>query len=1248
MAVHDPDSGVMSAPDDFPVAWEDEAEQRLYFRHARDHFPTPIAPLDFAYFKLVLEHGVGATSEHYEGPVVGWHLRRFNTFFYQSMVPFRGEPEVVAARAARSEEKILADIGRLEQRWMGEILPEILEHLAWWDGFDLEAASDAELLEHFRETWARGRRMWELHFMAIVPAYIALSEFEELYRDLLGDSGLEAFTLLGGAETKNVEIGSELWRLSRSALRDDAVRAAIETANGGDLEATLEATDAGRAWLAELRDFLARYGERGDTWVLSAPSWIEDASMVVKNIRDLLALPDADAPGIATQRAAQERDLLTAQVRERLQGYPALAVEQFESLLAAARVAAVIQDDHNFFIDFCSSYRVRRVILECGRRLVRQGSIEAVADVFMLLAEEIEAGLDQSGDVLAQVAAARRAEMEEWSRREPPANLGTRPTLLPDDNPVFRFMQKFYGIPPAPSGDPGVVSGLSGSGGRVRGTAKVLMSIAEMDKLQAGDVLIAETTAPPWTPLFATAAAVVTDSGGILSHCAVVAREYGIPAVVGTGLATRTIKDGQTVEVDGDAGVVRIIEEDDMESSGDGTMSKAEEGRAVAGPTNGHAAIPVGDDLDPVAFLRDFSLRNADVIPDREQGLINSLRVLCGGCGSVGGSVVEPLVRLGVGELILADPDGYELNNLNRQVATYSDLGRAKVDVLAERATSINPNIRVTKLPDGLTPENVEAAVNGASVVFDGVDPSPGPLWMKYLLHFYAARHRVPVVAGADLGGQPTLYVFDYRQDPRPFYGKANVGAFREGRLFEALVPWMGLQNVPSDFLPIILSRATTPPPADGDRRLMEQLGWPQVSYCAAALGAIGTRTIVDVAQGRRVPHLVAADLHMLTRPRGERIGAKLRRPIVLAKTVQTMRAAAKAAGSARAAMPRAAPKAVSAAPAVLAAAEAIRLAPSAHNTQPWRLTAGGDRIAIGYDPTRHLDVGDPTGRHLCHSLGCAIEAAATVAEVTWQPSGGTDPLDPEWIAGHLAVDGLRADGVQQGMGLLGRRGTNRGPYATRPLTRSVLAEFDAVAARHGVRLFSIAKPVTIGRFAEMAGLGAGGHLLDRAYLDELLQWTRFSEKDLDHDEDGFTADMLGLDAASTALMRQMKRRPGVRRTAARMKLPALMGKLSAGPVRQSAAVLLVTTTSRSPEAYIDAGRAMMGMWLAATREGLAMQPVGWPLDVDELRPMVSALFKASRADEPVLVLRVGRTLTPTPPSPRLPLSRILYHEEGR
>jgi len=123
---------------------------------------------------------------------------------------------------------------------------------------------------------------------------------------------------------------------------------------------------------------------------------------------------------------------------------------------------------------------------------------------------------------------------------------------------MSRFFGKFFGGPPQALEEPDVLKGNAGSPGKVRGPAKVVRSLSEAGKLQKGDVLVAETTAPPWTPLFATAAAIVTDTGGVLSHCAVVAREYRVPAVVGTGRATTTIRDGQILEVDGDAGLVRI------------------------------------------------------------------------------------------------------------------------------------------------------------------------------------------------------------------------------------------------------------------------------------------------------------------------------------------------------------------------------------------------------------------------------------------------------------------------------------------------------------------------------------------------------------------------------------------------------------------------------------------------------------------------------------------------------------------
>ena len=165
--------------------------------------------------------------------------------------------------------------------------------------------------------------------------------------------------------------------------------------------------------------------------------------------------------------------------------------------------------------------------------------------------------LASAGD-LRELVAERKEQLERHRALEPPFQLGTD-YGPPPDSPLSRGFGRFFGTPPEPSQEEGVLNGHAGSPGKVRGIARIVRTLAEAEKLQRGDILVTVTTAPPWTPLFSTAGAIVTDTGGILSHCAVVAREYRIPAVVGTGAATRVFSDGQLLEVDGDSGTVSVV-----------------------------------------------------------------------------------------------------------------------------------------------------------------------------------------------------------------------------------------------------------------------------------------------------------------------------------------------------------------------------------------------------------------------------------------------------------------------------------------------------------------------------------------------------------------------------------------------------------------------------------------------------------------------------------------------------------------
>jgi phosphohistidine swiveling domain-containing protein len=406
----------------------------------------------------------------------------------------------------------------------------------------------------------RTRRLYEIHFLIWLPFMAAISLFDDFHRDLLGgDSEFDAYRLLQGFENKTVQSGRALWQLSRRALQVAAVRAVLEQEPAEAVTAALAKTQEGRRFLHLLDEYLQTWGQRGDRWGWSFPSWIEDPTPVIRTLKDYVRQPDRDLEGEMAAQVA-EREQLVSTARERLRSHPPDVINRFEFLLKAAQKAIVLTEDHSHWIDFRCMYHLHRISLELGRRLSAAGVVDRPDDVFLLTLEELaDTALEFPRLNRRAQIAARRAEMEYYRCVPVPETLGVPATGNPPTDPVTVALSKFFGAPPPTLDDHTIIRGNRGSPGRATGPARIVHSLAGAGNLQPHDVLVVETTAPPWTPLFATAAAVVTDTGGILSHCAVIAREYGIPAVVGTGNATTRIHDGQLIEVDGDAGTVRLL-----------------------------------------------------------------------------------------------------------------------------------------------------------------------------------------------------------------------------------------------------------------------------------------------------------------------------------------------------------------------------------------------------------------------------------------------------------------------------------------------------------------------------------------------------------------------------------------------------------------------------------------------------------------------------------------------------------------
>ena len=299
----------------------------------------------------------------------------------------------VGAGMSKQQEAALNPLmERFESYWLDELLPEMQQHIAYFESCDLRGMSLDQLRAHLAETLKRVERMGALHGV-IMPMLFAMSQFEELYCELFeGATTLDALRLTQGFDNKTMEGDRALWNLSRLARSTPEVCEILSRYTAGEVIPALEKSAASQQFLADLRKWLAYYGQRlNSAFALGEPSWIEDPTPAIQNLQAYVAMP-ALRPEMEPAALAAERENSAAEARAKLAGYPQPVVKRFEILLKAAQVAAVVHEDHNFWIDQRLFYHVRRVILEFGSRLAQAGVLDAVNDVFYLTLDELQNG----------------------------------------------------------------------------------------------------------------------------------------------------------------------------------------------------------------------------------------------------------------------------------------------------------------------------------------------------------------------------------------------------------------------------------------------------------------------------------------------------------------------------------------------------------------------------------------------------------------------------------------------------------------------------------------------------------------------------------------------------------------------------------------------------------------------------------------------------------------------------------------
>jgi len=400
-------------------------------------------------------------------------------------------------------------------------------------------------------TWTQNIKM--LHeSLALIPRAMELRE-RYLPQALLGLAGLWVLLTLArrgdrfgavvsGVKTKTTETNQALEDLAARIRADPTLQDLFQRAQAHELRAKLQASSAGQAFLERFEAFLGQYGHRETALTISQPAW-KDQPEVVLEILKVLA---------GTEPQQTNRYEAWQRTRDELLANSILGTRRLRNLflksLTNARCLFQIREDTHFYATLVQP-TIRRLSFELGRRLVQAGALDEIEDVFHLRLNELEALGDPwspSGDQLAQIrvlVALRKAKRE---------SLANKPMV---------DLRLLTVTAHAQAGEDVLLNGTPGSPGIARGPAKILHDVSEFGKLRAGDVLVAPVTNPAWTPLFQRAVAVVVDTGGSASHAAIVAREYGVPAVMGTINGTKELEDGQWITVDGTRGLVLKAEE---------------------------------------------------------------------------------------------------------------------------------------------------------------------------------------------------------------------------------------------------------------------------------------------------------------------------------------------------------------------------------------------------------------------------------------------------------------------------------------------------------------------------------------------------------------------------------------------------------------------------------------------------------------------------------------------------------------
>jgi pyruvate,water dikinase len=544
-------------------AWDEERDMAAYkgwMCDARDTVRTR-SIFDFWMFVGVYADYPNYAAEWLQIPTTkGLDLRVKDGWAYLAVnvVPEKDRPQ----REAEFRKRIAPWIEDFESNYKRDIA-ELEKQAAPLKALypDVKKLNAAELKEAFEDWIHMYRSGARYHFRWLYIVCIVSNMFHDLCGELLGINRHDRLynDVMAGIDHKVIQSDREMWRLGRMAV-EMGLQSIFESTkdNREVLQKISQQGEAGKRWLDELNKVLEVYGWRTSrNWDASSPSWLEDPSLTFGAMRTLMHQPefavDRAHQGLLVNKQKAQEELLSR--------VPESKREWFGKLLNVSQWTSIVQEEHPFYTEQIGNSVGRFITKEIGERWARDGAIDDPDDIYSLVPDEISVRIIHSEkNSPGKIIKIRKQQHDEFLKAEPQMFLG-------DQNAFFETMKYeplvMGTISPSPRVRPELKADLYGTiavPGVAEGIARVLTTVDEAGEFKPGEIIVTVETNVEWNPLFGIAAAVITDAGGVLSHASIAAREYGIPVVSGTLDATRKIKTGMKIRVDGDEGTVYILD----------------------------------------------------------------------------------------------------------------------------------------------------------------------------------------------------------------------------------------------------------------------------------------------------------------------------------------------------------------------------------------------------------------------------------------------------------------------------------------------------------------------------------------------------------------------------------------------------------------------------------------------------------------------------------------------------------------